>query len=357
MDLFADEVEDLYLRCAGSGITEKLEREASLLLIQAFRTELPASDFRTVSDGWRRSIGNADPRLTWLSGLVDAARKQTLGPKLYFSQRRQVSRNELELSLLDIVSQVHSLVRKLYNSDYFGQALGVECQAPYADPQILPEAELARLINKPNLWDGDLSLWAEADLFDFIEVFHDLAARPIDYWFCFDCCNETHPGEYSRKSGQVLYRGLVNQLLEKTPLRFRIAGTGEDVGRMVQAAHEGLEQLVDEMLEGQSSAKVQISHAVATFRQREGTVEQRRSAIVALAGILEERRELLRDKLIRKDEGALFQIANDFNIRHQSEQQKKDYDPAFLDWIFYWYLATIQLTDRLLAQSNGTPPT
>lgn len=38
-------------------------------------------------------------------------------------------------------------------------------------------------------------------------------------------------------------------------------------------------------------------------------VESKRSAIVTLVGILEERRALLKDQL-GKDEGALFQIAN-----------------------------------------------
>jgi hypothetical protein len=59
---------------------------------------------------------------------------------------------------------------------------------------------------------------------------------------------------------------------------------------------------------------------------------------------------LLKAELFRKDEDALFHIANAFEIRHINESQKGDYDPAFLDWIFWWYLATIELTDRLLAR-------
>jgi hypothetical protein len=30
----------------------------------------------------------------------------------------------------------------------------------------------------------------------------------------------------------------------------------------------------------------------------------------------------------------LFQIANEFSIRHSSAGQQGDYDPAFLDWVF-----------------------
>lgn len=42
----------------------------------------------------------------------------------------------------------------------------------------------------------------------------------------------------------------------------------------------------------------------------------KRSAIVTLAGILEERRALLKDRL-GKDEGALFEIANRYDLRHR----------------------------------------
>jgi len=39
-----------------------------------------------------------------------------------------------------------------------------------------------------------------------------------------------------------------------------------------------------------------------------------------------------------------------FAIRHRRRGQQADYDPVFLDWIFWWYLATVELTARLLAR-------
>jgi hypothetical protein len=36
--------------------------------------------------------------------------------------------------------------------------------------------------------------------------------------------------------------------------------------------------------------------------------------------------------------------------RRQEDKQKRDYRIEFLDWIFWWYLATIEFTDRLLAR-------
>ena len=186
-------------------------------------------------------------------------------------------------------------------------------------------------------------------MYDFIEVFHDIVARPIKAWFC-DYCEVHHPSEFSQESGQLIYRRLINQLLDKSSIELRIAEAGTDIGRMVQATPNEMGDLVNEALDRQLPDHDQISHAVSTFRHRDGTVEQRRSAIVTLAGIMEQRRQLLKDELLSGDENALFQIANKFNLRHKSEDQRDDYDPEFLDWIFYWYLATINLTNRLLAK-------
>ncbi|MGW2214132.1 hypothetical protein ACWCSD_04020 [Nonomuraea sp. NPDC001684] len=91
-----------------------------------------------------------------------------------------------------------------------------------------------------------------------------------------------------------------------------------------------------------------VEHAIALFRSRSTSLESKRSAIVTLAGILEERRQLIRDGIGKPDDGALFEIANRFALRHRRADQFGDYDPAFLDWIFWWYLATVELTSRLI---------
>ncbi|MGW1616541.1 hypothetical protein ACWCQZ_45340 [Streptomyces sp. NPDC002285] len=42
--------------------------------------------------------------------------------------------------------------------------------------------------------------------------------------------------------------------------------------------------------------------------------------------------------------GALFEIANRYDLR-----QRGDYGEPFLDWIFWWYLATVELANRITA--------
>ena len=164
-----------------------------------------------------------------------------------------------------------------------------------------------------------------------------------------------HPDRFSRRSGQALFRWRINQLLETTTLDLRIACDGEDVGRMVRFTPANLESLVHDALQN-ASTDTRATRWRTPSRCSDrgaGTREERRSAVVALAGVLEQRRGLLRDELLSGDERSLFDIANNYDLRHRNERQRTEYDDAFLEWIFYWYLATVRLTDQLAAGGNA----
>ena len=52
--------------------------------------------------------------------------------------------------------------------------------------------------------------------------------------------------------------------------------------------------------------------------------------------------------MFSKDEGALFKIANQFWVRHNDPDQRRDYDhDAWWDWLFHLYLSSIRLVQRL----------
>ena len=55
--------------------------------------------------------------------------------------------------------------------------------------------------------------------------------------------------------------------------------------------------------------------------------------------------------------GALFDIANNFAIRHNNEMQKREYDILWLTWIFYVYLAIIHLLLRVGQTAATKEPT
>jgi len=150
-----------------------------------------------------------------------------------------------------------------------------------------------------------------------------------------------------------VYRWKVNEVLARSQVPLQLAADGEDMGRLVHSAGDDRDELVHRVLDGAVDTRDERAHAVSLFRARTAGVPEKRSAIVTLAGLLEQRRKgVLEVELTKRDSGALFDIANRFDLRHRRADQRTDYDPAFLDWIFWWYLATIELTDQLLTRRD-----
>ena len=153
--------------------------------------------------------------------------------------------------------------------------------------------------------------------------------------------------------GRDVYRWSVNRILDRTQIGLRLADEGEDRGRLVAVTDDARTDLAHQMAERTDVTTGDgVRHALALFRARDAGKQHKRSACIYLAGVLENRRALLKEHLFTKDEAALFQIANRFSIRHQDALQQDDYDSVFLDWLFWFYLATIELTDRLMARQD-----
>jgi hypothetical protein len=251
------------------------------------------------------------------------------------------------------VRQFVALARELDERGYFEKHFGKDC---VDDPsQIDPAAVIEHEIGVGDLWPLHVDRLADDhDLFcDLVEVLHDLAARPGDRWMHSYAGCGWHHSDFSIEAGRTIYRWRINQLLEHSDLDLRLADEGEDTGRMVATTDGARKALVEATVDGDGEVGDQVRHAIALFRARGADKHQKRSAIVSLCNVLEERRKLIRSQLLSKDEDALFMIANKFNLRHQTESQRSDYDPAFLDWLFWWYLATIELTDHLACRSNS----
>ena len=217
-----------------------------------------------------------------------------------------------------------------------------------------PAAELEKRLGIAGLWPLAPDEWDDDTFYGLIEVYHDLVSRPRErHYHDFSMCG-WHYSHFSATAGREVYRWKANELLQAAGISYRLADRGEDLGpagcdlrrRPNLAGRRVLEH-------AQPDTAARVRHAIALFRGRGATAEDKRSALITLAGILEERRQLIKHELVSADEGALFQIANKFAIRHQNKQQLSDYDPAFLDWVFWWYLGTVELTDRIISRQEG----
>jgi hypothetical protein len=261
------------------------------------------------------------------------------------------------LNSKDVVREFIALVDELETAGYFEKRFGKDCvDESYGDG---PSRLIQRELGLEGVWPlGSARLVGDIDLlFDVIEVLHDLVARPLRrYSHRFGGCGWHHEN-FEIEPGRLVYRWRVNKILDRSDLGLRLSEEGADVGRLVAATDDARTTLVHELIVRDDGEPAdQVRHAIELFRARGADRNQKRSAVVALALVLEERRHnVLAAVLAKKDSGALFQIANGFHILHQDARQKRDYEKFYLDWIFWVYLSIVELTNRVIdGRRTGT---
>ena len=341
-----------------------------LLLEDAFigdSSNGPVSDYhaiQSINDPWgidapKNAVRNSS-RLTdkqqFLRTLMQNANQLTEGPedrKPYWSQRKSGAPARPARQAATVRKFI-SLVSELEDRGYLEKAFEKDCVD--SPSTVNPSAVIEYEIGVPDTWPlSARELTEDPDLFcDIVEVLHDLVARPESRWLHSYAQCGWHHTRFSIETGRAVYRWRVNQLLERSELGFQLADGGEDLGRIVATTDDARNDLVEEMLRSEKTEVTdQVRHAIALYRGRGASEHEKRSAVFTLCRILEERRKLIRSELLSKDEDALFMIANKFNIRHQNEMQRSDYDTVFLDWLFWWYLATIDLTDHIASRPSS----
>jgi hypothetical protein len=338
----------------------RLSRDSvDLLLREAFREENAAEDLSSLGDAALWGFGGPPSRslreaLTELAGLAHRIRRSSV-PRPYWPQRHG---REEPGSYLDAPAARRAfadLVGELDRQGYLDQAFPRPCVDRPDEPEPDPAVELEKRLGISGLWPLAPEEWDDSTFYGLVEVYHDLVARPRERNFHdFSMCG-WHYSHFSATAGREVYRWKANELLQAAGISYRLANTGEDQGRLTVVFDDGRSALLaDALSHAQPDAATRVPHAIALFRKRGATDEDKRSALITLAGVLEERRQLIKAELGTADEGALFNIANRFAIRHQNKQQLSEYDPAFLDWVFWWYLGTVELTSRIITRQQGS---
>lgn len=350
-ELFAAEAQRILAR-------QRVSAQAvNLLLREAFRDDSAAEDAAAPVpfDSWSSGAvaRSASEMLAELAKSAHVIRRFS-APRPYWPQRlgRELPGPYLDAS--GVRRGFAGLVGELERTGYLDQAFPRPCVDDQDAPEPDPAAELEKRLGIAGLWPVAPDKWDDSTFYGLIEVYHDLVSRPRErHYHDYAMCG-WHYSHFSAAAGREVYRWKANELLQAAGISYRLADTGEDQGRLVAVFDDGRSALLAEVLgRTQPDTATRVHHAVALFRRRGATGEDKRSALITLAGILEERRQLIRAELVSADEGALFHIANKFAIRHQNRQQLSDYDPAFLDWVFWWYLGTVELTNRIISRQEG----
>lgn len=270
----------------------------------------------------------------------------------YFSMRVGINKFSQGLDL-STLRRLFLGVFKAYSEDgYFQEAFGYDCLDSGMIPGTLGidiESQLLRKLRKDNLYPiyEKCLNYSEDDLFDIIEFLYDHISKPIDgtYHKWNDCGWHYHT--FDKQVGKKEFREEINSIIADYGKGYELSDDGE----ILLNGEVGLDTLFQADIPSNDNENivVRVQVAINKFRRYKATIEDRRDAIRDLADVLEFIRPKLKEAISKADENDLFNLANNFGIRHHNEKQKTDYEQAiWYSWMFYFYLSTIHAVFRLI---------
>lgn len=269
--------------------------------------------------------------------------------KKYWSQRKGINS---KFDLNGLKRAFKSILKKFLQQDYYQEFFGFYC-VDQGDVSGKAGNDISEYIFRKTRreieWPliDNLDMLDEDFLFDIIEFMHDCISKPVEgYYHSYSDCGY-HYNSFNAISGQGEYRQEINALLNDYSDGYELNNFGEIILLLTPGLKELTEAFIPTKEDESRSIKVKMERAIKKYRDRHSNFEDRKEALRALADVLEYLRPTVKTELLTKDENELFNIANNFAVRHNNAKQKDNYGPAWLSWIFYLYLATIHLCLRL----------
>lgn len=278
----------------------------------------------------------------------------------YYSQRENGGKGKEKISLEDLKRFFKVVYKDFYERKYFCGKLKIGCCVDEGDNDI--STRLLKTLRK-DLWPicdehenpGKLKEYTKNDLFDVIEFLFDGVSRPLKdadtHYHSWNGCGD-HYSRFSWTDGQTEFREEINAFLNDFEDGYELSERGE----IFHKADRGLDRLLNakkvDLKKG--DIKNRMIQAEGLFYNGRSSLVVRRNAVKELADCFEFLRDDLKMVLDKKDEADLFNIANNFGIRHHNKKQKTGYDPnIWLSWMFHFYLATLHATLRLIEKRNN----
>ncbi|CAK2250967.1 conserved hypothetical protein [Vibrio crassostreae] len=274
---------------------------------------------------------------------------------IYYSVRTGANKNAKGFQL----SELRELFLRSYEvfkeNGYFDEAFGYYCVDEGDVTGLVQDIELEILlkIRKKNLWPPTVHIksYQEDDLLDFIEFLYQHVSKPIDgtHHSWGDC--GMHWETFNKKEGQLEFAIKINELLSLYHKAFELHPNGY----ILEKAEAGFEHIFKaDIPTNNKDISSRLESSILSFRRHGATLTDRRNAVRDLSDVLEYLRPKVKSLFTKKDEKDLFEIANNFGIRHHNDKQKTDYDNAlWLSWMFYFYLSTIHVLLRKIERDKN----
>lgn len=278
----------------------------------------------------------------------------------YYSVRTGTNVNSPNSDLQTLLKLFSGAYRALRAGGFFHGAFGYKCKAraKYV-PGTLGQEDIGRYLswrlNKTNLWPISVKCleYTEDDLFDVIEFLYDNASMPCGYHRC-EFCQLLHHDQFIEEAGRQTFRRTINDLISVYKHGYELSTDGVVLTMPDVELRSLLEDPIPMYDERNVNERIDVART--RFFSRHATLDDKHAAVRDLVDVFEFLKPTLKDVLTKKDESDLFNIANNFGIRHHNAHQRTDYDwEVWIPWLFTFYYSTIHAVLRRLRNNNKAP--
>lgn len=267
----------------------------------------------------------------------------------YYSKRN----NHVPISLGELNMRISALVDDYISRDFFKEKLGITDTISNFDS-----------INKKSVIQIGIHIfpiksWLPSQIdknriFDTIEFLYQYVSEPSEWGPKVDETNYHYYDyhKYSSSKGKKLFLNDINHIISEFEDGYEMTRDGEILYKGDES-----ESFIETDFPAYNIDDVDplIKKAIKQWKNRNQTLDEKKLAIINLANVFEflKKEGTLEKALNSKDSSDLFNIANNFSIRHHNKLQKPDYDiEIWYDWIIQFYIATCTTTLRLINKNK-----
>ena len=269
--------------------------------------------------------------------------------KNYYAERKgMLQRVPIDLEML---KKVFLMTHQKFEDDvYFQGATGYTC-VDYGKKVGLwghdIDAFIYTKLKMKNIWpiQENIENFDEPTLFTVIEFLYDYVSEPVNktYHEWNDC--GWHCSKFDKEKGREKFRNEINEILNDYDVSYQLTKEGE----IQKMPPTGFESIIEEPAQTDQPDNIdkRVENAISKYLRYGSTQDDKKEAIRTLADVLEflKTGDII---LPSRDDSDLFNIINNFDIRHHNRLQSGDYDKElWYDWMFYTFLASIKMLLKL----------
>lgn len=266
---------------------------------------------------------------------------------MYYAERNDFIGDRIRIDIYDLRDYFYQIYEYFRKKGYLEIAFRgrgyIDNEGKYINqiaPLLAPSPEIFFLnhLNSRQIIpiEDNYQNYSEEELFTIIEVIYDKIGT---YNF------STMSFEQNEAKEEFVY--YINNILKLYSDGYMIE---KNNGYIMRIPNKSLINLLEDTLIIQDETVLdKLNNAMEKYYRFNSTLEDKKSSILILAGILEPLREELKvifgERMgIRKNvhDSLIFEIVNKYDIRHNEKFQKDDYNkPIWYDWMMQYYTSVI----------------